>query len=953
VARGEGGRLERICRVSQVLPNPVREVRIAAAGGAAHTFGPCAAGEGCWLVRAPYHPEAASVTFEVRADGAAEHAEARLEPVRPWMVHLIQHSHTDLGYTDLQEDTTRGQAGFLDEVIELARQTRDWPDEARLRWVCESAWAVERFLESAPPEQVQALKELIREGTVEMTGLWWQFTEMCSHAEWARSLEWARKVARALEAPARTALNCDVNGWSWSLPQLLREAGIERFATAINGYRGGMPEPCPRPFWWESPDGSRVLVWNGLHYHAGNALGAHEGLPVMEERLPRHLQGLVDDGYPYCSVNLQHSGLYADNCGPRLTACEIARDWNQRYASPVLRTATLCDFFEALERELPEHPAPVWRGDWTDWWADGNATAPREVAMNRASQQTLRAADTVWALRGLAGDSRAPEKAAALDACLREAATFDEHTFGAAASVSKPWSPLSLAQWASKASHAYRASVRSARLWDDAIAHPALTGVPGPALVVLNPDAWDRRDIVQARVDVTRLPNGRDLRLIGPGGRTAPHQLVGESEGAVDIVFAADVPACGYSVYAIEPAQAWDVSRDRCRPESENYYWSRQEALGTDAFECRFHPLTGTIESLRHIPTGREALARGGWDALDVIHERPHQGRVALEIGRANRGFARQAFDRTQADWKLTHADAGPVFCETVRRGELPGVTRLEQRVRLFRELGFAEVLLEMDKLPSREPEAFYLAFPLAAEEGWEVSLDKPLTWFTAEREQLPGCARDWYTAASWVRAGGKDASVALAVPDAPMLQIGGINTGKWLSELPPHGGLVMSWLYNNYWTTNFPASAHGPLRFRYRLAVLGGDADEATRFGWEAASPLRAVFTGGSGGEETEAPARAGCFEVRGEGVFAFDVRPAETGKAAIVLLWNVTDGAQEFMLNLNLPGVRVSGAWVCDADGGAVRPLEISAQSARGSIGARATLRMRIETEKGNQER
>ena len=273
----------------------------------------------------------------------------------------------------------------------------------------------------------------------------------------------------------------------------------------------------------------------------------------------------------------------------------------------------------------------------------------------------------------------------------------------------------------------------------------------------------------------------------------------------------------------------------------------------------------------------------------------------------------------------------------------------MEQRVRLFRELGFAEVLLEMDKLPSREPEAFYLAFPLAAEEGWEVSLDKPLTWFTAEREQLPGCARDWYTAASWVRSGGRDASVALAVPDAPMLQIGGINTGKWLSELPPHGGLIMSWLYNNYWTTNFPASAHGPLRFRYRLAVLGGGADEATRFGWEAASPLRAVFAGGSGAE-TEPAAGAGFFRVDGEGVFAFDVRPAGTAHAAVVLLWNVTDASQAFALTLNLPEVRLSGAWVCDAHGQAVRALEISGQSARGSIGARATMRLRIETEKGN---
>lgn len=945
MARSGDGSLERVVRLTCTLDQPARDVSVLT-GGAPRPMGPCSAGEQTWLVRVPYSADTERAEVQIIADGRSEREEVLLEPVRPWVVHLIQHSHTDIGYTDLQERTTSGQAGFLAEVIELARHAQDWPDEARLRWVCESAWAVEQFLESAPPEQVQALKELIREGTVEVTGLWWQFTEMCSHGEWARSLEWAREVARTLEAPVRTALNCDVNGWSWSLPQLLREMGIERFATAINCYRGGVPEPCPRAFWWEGPDGSRVLVWNGLHYHLGNALGAHEGLPVVEERLPRHLQTLLEGGYPYCAVNLQHSGLYADNSPPRLTALEIAREWNERYAWPALRSATLSDFFEAIEKDLPEHPAPVLRGDWTDWWADGNGTAPREVAMNRASQQALRAAGTVWALRGLAGDDCWADKAQELDACLREAATFDEHTFGAAGSVSDPFSAMSLAQWADKSAHAYRASVTSRRLAVEAMDLPSLKRIPGPALVIVNPDTWDRRDIASVRVPVGELPNGREFRLVGPDGSHTPHQLLNESPGDAEIAFTADVPACGYAVYGIEPTRAWDTSLDRCRPDSEAYYWAREETLRTAELECRFHPLTGSVQSLRHIPTGRDVLRDGAWPALEVIHERPHEGRAAIEIGRTNRGFARQAFDRTQAAWNLTHADAGPVFCEIVRRGEISGVTRMAQRVRLFRELGYAEVLLEMDKLPSPEPEAYYLAFPLAADDGWEVALDKPLTWFTADREQLPGTARDWYTAASWVRAGGKDISIVLAVPDAPMLQIGAINTGKWLSQLTPHDGLIFSWLYNNYWTTNFPASAHGPLKFRYRLAVLGGGVEEAARLGWEAASPLRAVYVGGSRETIAEAAStRESFFEIRGGGVFAVDCRPDRVARRAIIRLWNVTDTEQPFAVHLKLPGVVLKSGCVCDADDRPVRDLDVSGNVASGRIPGRAIIRMRLE--------
>jgi len=72
-------------------------------------------------------------------------------------------------------------------------------------------------------------------------------------------------------------------------------------------------------------------------------------------------------------------------------------------------------------------------------------------------------------------------------------------------------------------------------------------------------------------------------------------------------------------------------------------------------------------------------------------------------------------------------------------------------------------------------------------------------------------------------------------------VQVNGINTGKWQETLPPHNGLVMSWVMNNYWFTNFPAAQGGGFAWRYRvLAASGGfDPDAAAAFAAGARQPL------------------------------------------------------------------------------------------------------------------
>ena len=44
-------------------------------------------------------------------------------------IHLIHHSHTDLGFTDLASTAMALHAGYIGQAVEFADATADYPDE--------------------------------------------------------------------------------------------------------------------------------------------------------------------------------------------------------------------------------------------------------------------------------------------------------------------------------------------------------------------------------------------------------------------------------------------------------------------------------------------------------------------------------------------------------------------------------------------------------------------------------------------------------------------------------------------------------------------------------------------------------------------------------------------------------------------------------------------------------
>ncbi len=367
-------------------------------------------------------------------------------------IFLIHHSHTDIGFTDIQTKVIQDQAKFLEMVLDYCRKTDSFPEEAKFRWTCETAWTVKNILERKPDKFGEFIAR-VKEGRIEVTALYHNLTDLFTLEMLIRSLYFAKSLEERFGIRVITGMNCDINGLSWNLPQILKKIGVDYLMMATDEIRSFAPK-VPRPFFWESPDGSRVLVWNACRkswYWEGGLLGFTEDFKKVQRSLPEFLAE-VEKEYSYEELALQ---IALDNQPPSLKVSEIVREWNRKGLEPELIVSTPSRFFQIMERKY--RTFPVYPLAWPDWWADGNGSCAYETSLCLKNSRQMLANEASLALTNLAGEKYPKEK---LAEAWENMLFFAEHTFGADDSVRKPFSLQTKSQWAIKSNFIYQAAIQ-------------------------------------------------------------------------------------------------------------------------------------------------------------------------------------------------------------------------------------------------------------------------------------------------------------------------------------------------------------------------------------------------------------------------------------------------------------------------------------------------------------
>ncbi len=740
-------------------------------------------------------------------------------------IWVVFKTHCDLGYTlsaDAVNEKYRVQ--MMDNAIRMIEADRAKPAAERFKWTI-AGWPMARNILGPKQDPVRKAKieQALREGTIVVHALPATMeSDVMDMEDYVRSLGFSSSIARTYGQPL--SISCkmtDVPAHSWFLPTLLTHAGVKFFQLGYNySCRGPM---TPQLFWWEAPDGSRLLTFCANQY--GSSLTPPKDWPAKN----------------YLAVVMTH-----DNEGPPSPG-EVAhvRDVISKMPGVTLHFSSMDDFAKALLAEKPE--LPVIRGDMVDPWIHGVAAMPVESETARRVRPLLPALDLMDTELRVWGLTPAP-LAGPLAEAYENSMLYGEHTWGAMC----PWYGF----WAMPGlpgRFLYGDAFRDARAkgfykkfessFDDhrafirkteAIANAGLTErlqmlakavkQNGERVVVFNPLPWERSGIVEI--------NGKRL-------------------------FADAVPANGYKTLS-DTSDLSDTSA-----------LSDKAILKTAHFTAAVDLKRGGISSLVEKATGRELVDQASPYILgQFLHEKFSQAQTLDYYNRyntMNNSYNGTVKPDMPADAKYA-ALTPPSWKATLSRSPLADVLTLTA----VDTLGLAKAInitftfpkeqasvnaawRIVEKTPDAIPEGGWLCFPFAVKDA-RFTVGRLGGPMDLAKDQIAGGNRHLYgvhtgAAVTDIRGAG----MALCSPDAPLMSFGEPGLWKYTFDYLPKNGTIFVHLYNNMWNTNFPYWIDGSWSASvcvWPVAPGTTIAETLAVKSWETRLPLLAASASGPGGQ-------------------------------------------------------------------------------------------------------
>src|SRR3954463_11426931 len=93
-------------------------------------------------------------------------------------LYVVNHSHTDIGFTDYQDLCYRQHSEFIDQALDLIEATQDFPIEAQYHWVCEVNGMTEHYFANASSRQIERFQKWHDLGFIDVAGMQYNHTPM-------------------------------------------------------------------------------------------------------------------------------------------------------------------------------------------------------------------------------------------------------------------------------------------------------------------------------------------------------------------------------------------------------------------------------------------------------------------------------------------------------------------------------------------------------------------------------------------------------------------------------------------------------------------------------------------------------------------------------------------------------------------------------------------------------
>lgn len=803
--------------------------------------------------------------------------------LRQWTVYIYPHSHVDIGYTNTQANVEIIHKRNLDNAIELAEKTKNYPEGARYVWNPEVTWPIERYLKSETPQQKAKLLQAIKDGYIAVdAGYVSTNTSTSSDEELFELFQYGKYMEEETGKTVKTMVQVDIPGVSWGVVPTAAQLNIPYCLALFNGSdRTGLAHELSfKPFWWIGPDGkSKVLFLQPGAYTPGALAKGKYFWPLMAGQTdPSKLLQIVKtdnprenfidaylaeklpelekaDYYPYDIFPM--TWCMADNTPIDADLPDAVKSWNEEYAFPRLVICSATEMMRAFDEKYGK-TLPTYEGDFTEYWTDGLGTNAKQTGNHREVKERLVQAETLWSM--LHPGKAAPRET--FEETWRRVILGTEHTWAYMEPAKQPISDDILKV---KFSHFEEADKGSVALLKQAL--PSATQSTS-TVAIFNTVSWVRSNVVRlAAAESENYQSVTDM-----DGNEILSQRLSTGELAF---MASDIPALGFKKYKLSTKKSKFKGS-----------FVQGNSLDNGVVKVTLDDLTGDIIHL--IYKGKEFSDQKATTAINsyrYLHGEDSSGKASKAT-----------------NVKISIKEEGPLLSTLLVLSDAEGCNSLNREVTLIAGKPHVELCNIVDKIAITDKEGIHFGFAFDVSNP-VTKVDVPWGVMELEKDQLAQGNRNWIALQRWLNISNEERGVTWCALNACSFESGDMTANilggafgspKWFRKLEP-SATIYSWALNNHWHTNFSLSQKGIIKFRY--AILPHDtkfnAAVSNNFGMEQIQPLLSSLVNEEYTFESN-------FLIQGDPTVCTSImKTVDNGKSTIIRLRSVSSVDQKIHLD------------------------------------------------------
>ena len=477
-------------------------------------------------------------------DASLRAAQSKLDVLRPYMkqfnIAAVGNSHIDMAWLWPWTETVEVVRNTFGTALELMRE---YPD---FKFTASAAQAYE-WIEEKYPAMFREIQQRVKEGRWEVIGGMWVEPDlnMPDGESLVRQILYGKRYfQQKFGVDINIGWNPDSFGYNWQLPQIYKRSGIDYFVTQKLLWASEFTKFPYRLFWWEAPDGSRLLTYFPSDYANQidpQKMARDAGIygPMMwtynggTNSAPA---GALDTMYLY--------GVGDHGGGPTRVDLDTALRWQKGdLVYPQLNFSTATQYFADLEKNKSELKIPTWDGELYFQYHRGVQTSQSEEKRgNRQNEELVLNAEKIVSIETLFGASWPQQN---FDTAWKDILFNQFHDI-------LPGSGIHI----NYVDAARRYAVAS-RIDRDMI-HAGLNDIAsrvksdGVSVLVFNPLSWTRTDEVEFEAQFAGLV--KEVAAIGPDGKPMPVEVLNNDPQTNSVrlrLLAENIPATGYKLIRI------------------------------------------------------------------------------------------------------------------------------------------------------------------------------------------------------------------------------------------------------------------------------------------------------------------------------------------------------------------------------------------------------------------